>query len=153
MRITDLVNLLIPPAPLSRVRSAGGASTDGGGSLARQFLSGVGLAGDGLAAPTTSAPRPVDGAEFSTLAQRRAAGKGQSNVQYADAPVDSTSDPLGTNTLGGVVENYIRRRAILTYTLPSVGPSGASFSLTFDIESATRTIRFVPPGTALDTTG
>ena len=151
VRITDLVNLLIPPQPLSRVRAAGAAG-DSGNSRARQLLALSDLVTQGL---TGSDPASTtDQATFSPAALSRAGQSGTasgSDPGVVDTSATSSSGDTSGPDLGGVTENYIRRRAILTYSLPAVGPNGAAISLTFDIEASQRTTRFFgPSGTQLD---
>ncbi len=144
MRINDIVNLLLPPQPLSRVRSAGASTGDTAGSLARALLALTELAAPGEG---TSATRSrADTAAFSpaALTRSRAASAELTPEVAQDTQVEVSGDTSGPD-LGGIVETYVRRRAILTYTLPSVGPSGASISLTFDVEGAQHTTRFYGP--------
>ncbi len=151
MRINDIVNLLIPPQPLSRVRSAGAATGDANGGSARQLLALTNLVTQGLTGGDTAAAS--DQASFSPDALSRAgsAGAGSDNPGVIETTTGGSSGDTNGPDLGGITENYIRRRAILTYSLPAVGPNGAAISLTFDIEASQRTTRFFgPSGQQLD---
>lgn len=159
VRLNDIVNLLLPPQPLSRVRQAGGSSTDTGNARAQQLLALTDLVTRGIGSDSSSSAS--DQASFSPAALGLAQGgspvvaSGTSSadpgvIQQTSTTTDGSTDG---QSLGGVVESYIRRRAILTYSLPAVQPGGATVSLTFDVEAGQHTIQFFgPSGTQLDRT-
>ncbi|MBL8990867.1 MAG: hypothetical protein JNJ48_04725 [Phycisphaerae bacterium] len=69
-------------------------------------------------------------------------------AETAPAPDQPKPDPNAALT--GLVEKFIRKRAIFAYSQPSKIPGGPSFDFVMEVEVAYRVIEPTQPGTTLD---
>ncbi len=154
MRINDLVAMSLGTTPNAtrKPREAGASRQAGdeqGGGRSRLATPRINFkAGPGRAQAAESAPTPKqDTVELSTLSPSRGASRG-SRVAKADGAADA---PASSAPIAGVTDEFIRQRAVYTYTMPIAGPNGmGSFSMTYEVESSYRVIRFIEPGQLID---
>lgn len=111
----------------------------------------VNAADKGAAADTgsglTADQQPADASSFDWL------NSAQDTVQLSDtsgadqqpAAADSTD-----NSLGAIVEGFVRQRQTYAFTLPGIKGVSSPISVTWEVEKAYHVIQFVPAGQAID---
>lgn len=87
-------------------------------------------------------PSPAEASDGDTVELTSAGGS------PATAPDQPKTDPNAA--LAGLVEKFIRKRAIFAYSQPSKVPGGPSFDFVMEVEVAYRVIEPTQPGTTLD---
>ncbi|MBL0869961.1 MAG: hypothetical protein IBJ18_05220 [Phycisphaerales bacterium] len=168
MRINDLVSQSLGISPGQAAAASGSerrrtrAATnqgDGSGGQGRSWLSTprVNNAEKNTQSPAVVTQRqPVkDTAEISNLKpSRRLKNKDVAPVDESTdtQPTDETTPAQSGNTIGAVVDEFLRERTVMSYTLPIRTASGTgSFTMTYEVERAYRVIRFIEPGQQIDT--
>lgn len=167
MRINDLVSqsLGITPGQAAAASASDRRRTraatnqgDGSGGQGRSWLSTprVNSAEKNAQAPVVVTQRqPIqDTAEISNLKpSRRLKNKEVTPTdENADSkPTDETTPATTNNTIGAVVDEFLRERTVMSYTLPIRTAAGTgSFTMTYEVERAYRVIRFIEPGQQID---
>lgn len=168
MRINDLVSqsLGITPGQAAAASASDRRRTraatnqgDGSGGQGRSWLSTprVNSAEKNTQAPVVVTQRqPIqDTAEISNLKpSRRLKNKevAPTDESTDTQPTDESTTPAPTNnTIGAVVDEFLRERTVMSYTLPIRTAAGTgSFTMTYEVERAYRVIRFIEPGQQID---
>lgn len=155
MRINDLVALSLGTTPAAAGRKARetGASRQGAeeqsGGRGRLTTPRINFkAAPGRNAATENTP-PVrqDTVELSSPTTRIARG----SRAMPRASETDTQSPQATNPqspLAGITDQFVRQRAVYSFSMPIGG--GGTFSLTYEVESSYRVIRFLEPGQLID---
>lgn len=75
-------------------------------------------------------------------------GNANSTPATSDTNADGSSSQVDPSLR--LTEQFVRQRAIMTYSMPARTPYGPSMSLTFDVEVAYRQIDVTQPGQSVD---
>lgn len=145
MRIGDLVNTTLAAAAISAVPQRSNRALDALHNRGNGSGSERGIATPRIAAPTVESPEaPAAESKTDTLELSGLSPTG------APAAPPAGDKQASSSALAGLVEKFIRKRAIIAYSQPARTPNGPSLDFVMEVEIAYRVIEPLQPGQTLD---